>query len=78
MKPQLVSLKTLRKIFEDNSQENPVVIKRTCSKCGCPVEIEINQTSGGFGLQGGILLELDQQLVADCLKCYKKQPVALV
>lgn len=78
MKPQLVSLDMLRKIFEEHAQENPVIMKRNCSECGCAIEIEIHKTSSGFGLQGGILLERNQQIVADCLKCYEKLTVELV
>ena len=77
MKPQLISLETLGKLLNENPQMDPVVIKRNCRQCGCKLEIEIHKTSGGFGLQGGILLEADQQILADCLKCYEKQSVAL-
>ena len=78
MKPQLISLDTLGKLLRESSQKNPVVIKRNCRQCGCDLEIEIHKTSGGFGLQGGILFEADQQILADCLKCYQKHSVELV
>ena len=78
MKPKLVSLDTLRMIFGDNPSDRPVIIHQTCCDCGCDVEIEVHKTSGGFGLQGGILLESGGKIVADCLKCYEKRTVALV
>ena len=78
MKLRLVSLDTLKRIFADNGPASPVVMQRTCNECGCDVKIELHRTSGGFGLQGGILLERDQQIVADCLHCYEKHTVELV
>ncbi len=78
MKPKLVSLDTLRKLFGDNPPDRPVIIRKTCSECGQDVEIELHKTSGGFGLQGGILLERHGQIDANCLKCYDKLTVALV
>ena len=78
MKPKLVSLDTLIKLFGDNTPDRPVIINKTCSECGCDIEIELNKTSGGFGLQGGILIELNGHIAADCPKCYEKHKVALV
>ena len=78
MKPKLVSLDTLGKLFGDNPPDRPVIIRKTCSECGRDVEIELHKTSGGFGLQGGILIDLDGHIAADCPKCYKKHTVALV
>ena len=75
MKLRLVDLESLKKIFADNIPERPVLIQRTCRDCGCDVTIELHKTSGGFGLQGGVLLEGDQQIVADCLGCYAKHKV---
>ena len=77
MKLRLVSMETLRKIFADNGPKSPVIIQRTCSECGCDVKIELHKTSGGFGLQGGILLERDHLMVADCLQCYEKHTAEL-
>jgi hypothetical protein len=77
MKPQLISLDTLGQLTRENPNKNPVLIKRNCRQCGCDLEIEIHKTSGGFGLQGGILLESDKQILADCLKCYEKQTLEL-
>ncbi len=77
MKPKLVKLNTLRQIFASNAPESPVFIRKKCSQCGCNVDIELHKTSGGFGLQGGILLEMDDRTMAYCLKCYEKFAVQI-
>jgi hypothetical protein len=59
-------------MFGDNPAGNPVLIKKTCSACGCDVEVELNKTSGGFGLHGGALFETDGKIIAKCPQCYEK------
>ena len=77
MKPRLVRLNTLQKLFESNSPKSPVFIRKKCSLCGCNVDIELHKTSGGFGLQGGILLEFGDRTMAQCLKCYEKLAIEI-
>ena len=78
MKLKLIGLESLKRIFADNTPQNLVLIQRTCRECGCEVKIELHKTSGGFGLQGGILFEGDHHIVADCLECYAKHKLELV
>ena len=47
----------LKKLFEANPEKSTIVFKGRCSDCGDDVIINITLTSGGFGLQGGTLLE---------------------
>ena len=72
MKPTLVDVNTLEEMFAENPPGTPVIIDKTCIECGCDVAIEIHRTSGGFGLQGGILLRANNQTVARCLACHEK------
>jgi len=48
-------IELLRKLFETNPEKSTIVLYGKCSDCGCEVIIEITRTSGGFGLQGGVL-----------------------
>lgn len=69
---KLITQDTLKRMFEGLTQENFVYIKKICSDCGCDVTIEIHKTSGGFGLQGGVLYDIDEVIVAKCDECYRK------
>ena len=50
-------IEMLRKMFESNPEKSIIVLKGKCSDCGRDIIINITPTSGGFGLQGGALLE---------------------
>ena len=65
-------IEILKKMFEANPGKSNIVIKTKCSQCGCKVSIEITPTSGGFGLQGGILLKCSpDEYLAKCPVCYQ-------
>ena len=66
-------IEILRKIFEANPEKSTIVLKATCSDCGCETTIEITPTSGGFGLQGGILFKCSpDKYIAKCPACYEE------
>ena len=68
-------IKIIKKIFEANPERSTIVLKDNCSQCGCEVLIEITSTSGGFGLQGGVLLKCSpDEYLAKCLDCDKLNP----
>jgi hypothetical protein len=71
-KKQYVMIEILRKIFEANPEKSTIVLKDKCSDCGCETIIEITPTSGGFGLQGGVLFKCSpDKYLAKCPKCIK-------
>ncbi|MEJ2657002.1 MAG: hypothetical protein P8012_07360 [Desulfobacterales bacterium] len=47
----------LRKMFEANPDKSTIILREKCSDCGRETNIEIKATSGGFGLQGGVLFK---------------------
>ena len=68
-------IKIIKKMFETNPERSTIVLKDNCSRCGCEVLIEITPTSGGFGLQGGVLLKCSpDEYLAKCVDCYKLNP----
>jgi len=68
-------IEILKKMFEENPEKSTIVLKNKCSGCGCDTIIEITPTSGGFGLQGGILLKSspDEYLIK-CPDCHHENP----
>lgn len=68
----MVKPETLKKIFEETPSKSKTAVKSKCVDCGCEVIVNITLTSGGFGLQGGVLLEyLPNRPTVKCLDCYK-------
>ena len=68
-------IKIIKKMFETNPERSTIVLKDNCSQCGCEVLIEITPTSGGFGLQGSVLLKCSPDgYLAKCVDCYKLNP----
>jgi hypothetical protein len=66
-------IEILRKMFEDHPDKSTIVLKEKCSDCGCDTIIEITPTSGGFGLQGGVLFKSSKKkYTAKCATCYEK------
>jgi hypothetical protein len=61
----------LRKIFEANPEKSTIIINDKCSDCGREMVVEIVPTSGGYGLQGGILVECSPEKYSIiCPECY--------
>jgi hypothetical protein len=72
---ELLMVEILRKMFEANPAISTMVLKDKCSYCGCETMIEITPTSGGFGLQGGILRECSaDNYSVECAACYRADP----
>jgi hypothetical protein len=64
-------LKIIENMFECRPEKSTIVLKDTCSDCGCETVIEITPTPEGFGLQGGALFKCSPDAyVAKCLACY--------
>ena len=65
-------IEILRKILEANPEKSTIVLKDKCSDCGCEAIIEITPTSGGFGLQGGVLSKCSPDAyLTKCPECFK-------
>jgi two-component system, chemotaxis family, chemotaxis protein CheY len=68
-------IEILRKMFEANPEKSTNVLNCTCSDCGCKAIIEITKTSGGFGLQGGVLFKSSHDgYLAKCSVCNQANP----
>lgn len=66
-------IEMLRKTFSANPEKSVIVLTAKCSDCGCDVIIEITPTSGGFGLQGGVLFKSStDNYIAKCPDCHEK------
>jgi hypothetical protein len=66
-------IEILRKIFEANPEKSKIVLKKKCSDCGCDTIIEITPTSGGYGLQGGVLVKSStDNFIVKCPNCMKQ------
>jgi Zn finger protein HypA/HybF involved in hydrogenase expression len=65
-------IEILRKIFEANPEKSKIVLKKKCSDCGCDTIIEITPTSGGYGLQGGVLVKSStDNFIVKCPDCHE-------
>ena len=65
-------IQILRKMFEDSPEKSTNVLSVKCSDCGYETLIKITPTSGGFGLQGGVLFKCSpDKYLAKCPKCIK-------
>jgi len=65
-------IEILKKMFEASSEKSKIVLMDKCSDCGRETVIEITPTSGGFGLQGGMLFKSSPDgYLAKCPACCK-------
>ena len=63
-------IEILRKMFDANPEKSIIGLKDKCSDCGCETILEITTTSGGFGLQGGVLFKSStDNYIAKCPDC---------
>lgn len=66
-----IELETLKKIFEDRPLKSIITLSCKCSGCGTDLLIDITYTSGGFGFNGGFLVEYDpDRYLVRCHNCY--------
>jgi hypothetical protein len=69
----IVGIETLQKMSEQNNNAKQFSYECLCHNCGCDVEIKITKTSGGYGLQGGVLYQPNVgNLLALCVDCNLK------
>ena len=62
----------IRKLFEANPEQSTLTIDGNCSDCGHKLNIKIKSTSGGFGIQGGILIKRPPEtFFIRCIDCEK-------
>jgi ribosomal protein S27E len=65
-------IERLRKMFDATPEKSTIVLKDKCSDCGRETIIEITPTSGGFGLQGGVLFKSStDKYIVKCPACYE-------
>jgi hypothetical protein len=65
-------IEILKEMFEANPGKSKIVLTEKCSDCGRETVIEITPTSGGFGLQGGMLFKTSHdRYLAKCPVCCK-------
>jgi hypothetical protein len=68
-------IEILRKMFEATPEKSTIKLKEKCSDCGCETILEITPTSGGFGLQGGLLFKSStDKYIVKCPDCIKANP----
>ena len=68
-----IEVESLNKIFEQHNNANGFRYEGKCHKCDCDTQVEITKTSGGYGLQGGVLYESNtRNILILCSKCIKK------
>ena len=68
-------IEILRKMFEANPEKPTIKLKDKCSDCGCETIIEITPTSGGFGLQSGVLFKSStDKYIVKCPACIEANP----
>ena len=66
-------IEILRKIFDANPEKSTIVLNGKCSDCGCKTILEITATSGGFGLQGGVLFKSStDKYIVKCPACIEE------
>jgi hypothetical protein len=66
-----IEIGTLKKIFEDRPLKSIITLSCKCSACGNDLLIDITHTSGGFGFNGGFLVEyVPDRYVIKCHNCY--------
>ena len=54
----LTTIKILREMFSVSPDKSQITLGGECEKCRREMTIDIVPTSGGFGILGGVLIEL--------------------
>ena len=66
-----IEIEALKKIFEDRPLKSIITLSCKCSDCGNDLLIDITHTTGGFGFNGGFLLEYaPDKYFVNCRDCY--------
>jgi hypothetical protein len=68
-------IEILKRMFEANPEKSTITINDKCSNCGCETILEITPTSGGFGIQGGVLYKSsNDNFIVTCPACIGATP----
>ena len=68
----VIEIGALKRLFEKSPVKTTITVNCKCSSCGNDIIIDITHTSGGFGLNGGMLLEYTPtKYLVKCLDCVK-------
>lgn len=74
----MITTETLKTLFEENPGKDTLHLEGRCVVCECGLTVEICATTEGFGINGGILLDRDQQnIVICCVDCIHAAPARL-
>ena len=69
----MISLNTSKKLFSEIPEKQEIAFKGQYSDRRCEAILEITTTSGGFGLQGGVLFKSStDKYIVKCPACYEK------
>jgi hypothetical protein len=69
----IIGIESLDGMFGQVNNASHCTYEGKCHNCGCDAQVEITKTSGGYGLQGGVLCETNpQKLLILCSVCYEK------
>jgi len=67
----VIEIEALKKLFEERPANSTITFVCKCSGCGNDVLMDITPTFGGFGLNGGFLLEYGpEKYFIKCRDCY--------
>ena len=67
------TLEKLTRLYKEHGASNPVCFTSNCIQCGDRVELELHETSQGFGINGGFLFVTeDDHLLSKCVNCHKQ------
>ena len=68
----IIKMESIKRMFEQNDASENFTCEGQCHSCHCDVKIEIEKTSGGYGLNGGVIYEQDSDdFVFICENCHK-------
>jgi hypothetical protein len=77
--PHMIEVESINEIFEQHNVSCHYQYNGICHNCRCSVEIEITKTSGGYGLNGGILYESNpDKFLVQCLDCHEKFGIPII
>lgn len=77
--PRMIKVDSINEIFERHNDAYHYHYNGMCHNCRCSVDIKINKTSGGYGLNGGILYESNpDKFLVQCLDCHEKIGIPII
>jgi hypothetical protein len=71
--PRMIEVESINTIFDQHNVTRHYHYNGICLNCHCYVEVEITKTSGGYGLNGGVLYESNpDKFLVQCFNCYEE------